>query len=125
MSSEDLLLSLELPQCIQEIKELRPTTPETSELENEEEGEVKTEVMETRVKRSREASRLMGTVKWFNAKVGYGFITRHDTGEDVFVHFSAITKKNPRHSMKSLGDGEVVEFNIMASSVTAPGKIKV
>lgn len=75
-----------------------------------------------REKRSREASRLVGTVKWFNAKVGYGFITRHDTGEDIFVHFTAITRKNPRHSMKSLGDGEIVEFNIMAANVTAPGK---
>lgn len=75
-----------------------------------------------REKRSREASRLVGTVKWFNAKVGYGFITRHDTGEDVFVHFTAITRKNPRHSMKSLGDGEIVEFNIMAANVTAPGE---
>lgn len=77
-----------------------------------------------REKRSREASRLVGTVKWFNAKVGYGFITRHDTGEDVFVHFTAITRKNPRHSMKSLGDGEIVEFNIMAANVTAPGNFK-
>lgn len=77
-----------------------------------------------REKRSREASRLVGTVKWFNAKVGYGFITRHDTGEDVFVHFTAITRKNPRHSMKSLGDGEIVEFNIMAANVTAPGEFK-
>lgn len=74
-----------------------------------------------REKSSREASRITGTVKWFNAKNGYGFVTRHDTGEDVFVHFTAISRKNPRHSMKSLGDGEVVEFNIVAVNVTAPG----
>lgn len=72
------------------------------------------------VKSSRESSRLQGTVKWFNAKNGYGFITRSDNGEDVFVHFSGIARKNPRHAMKSLGDGEVVEFNIMATNVTGP-----
>lgn len=71
-------------------------------------------------KSSRESSRLSGTVKWFNAKNGYGFITRNDTGEDVFVHFSGIGRKNPRHAMKSLGDGEIVEFNIMATNVTGP-----
>lgn len=70
---------------------------------------------------SRESSRLQGTVKWFNAKNGYGFITRNDTGEDVFIHFSGIARKNPRHAMKSLGDGEIVEFNIMASNVTGLG----
>lgn len=70
---------------------------------------------------SREASRLMGTVKWFNAKAGYGFITRQDNGEDVFVHLSGIARQNPRHAFKSLGDGEVVEFNTMATNVT--GKI--
>jgi cold shock CspA family protein len=72
-------------------------------------------------KSSRESSRLTGTVKWFNAKNGYGFITRNDTGEDVFVHFTGIARKNPRHAMKSLGDGEVVEFNIMGTNVTGLG----
>ncbi len=72
-------------------------------------------------KQSKLESRISGTVKWFNAKYGYGFITRHDTNEDVFVHFSGIARKNPRHSMKSLGDGELVEFNLMAASVTGPG----
>lgn len=71
-----------------------------------------------REKDSREASRMVGTVKWFNAKVGYGFITRNDTNEDVFVHFTGITRKNPRHTIKSLGDGETVEFNIMATNVS-------
>lgn len=67
---------------------------------------------------SRASSRLVGTVKWFNAKAGYGFITRSDNDEDVFVHFSGIARKNPWHTMKSLGDGEIVEFNIMATYVT-------
>lgn len=70
---------------------------------------------------SRENSLLTGTVKWFNAKAGYGFVTRHDTGDDIFVHFSGIARKNPRHSMKSLGDGELVEFNLTATNVTGPG----
>lgn len=72
------------------------------------------------VKSSRASSRLKGTVKWFNAKQGYGFVTREDTGEDVFIHFSGIARKNPLHLMKSLGDGETVEFNLMATNVTGP-----
>jgi cold shock protein len=67
---------------------------------------------------SREASRLVGTVKWFNAKAGYGFITRNDNQEDVFVHLSGIARKNPRHAFKSLCDGEIVEFNTIATNVT-------
>lgn len=69
---------------------------------------------------SRQTSRLNGTVKWFNAKAGYGFIKREDNGEDVFIHFSGIARKNPRHLIKSLGDGEPVEFNILATNVTGP-----
>lgn len=72
-------------------------------------------------KSRKESSRISGKVKWFNAKYGYGFITREDTNEDIFVHFSGIARKNPRHAMKSLGDGELVEFNIMATSVTGRG----
>lgn len=71
--------------------------------------------------RTRENTRLNGTVKWFNAKAGYGFVTRHDTGEDIFVHFTGIARKNPRHIFKSMGDGELVEFNILATNVTGPG----
>ena len=37
-----------------------------------------------------------GTVKWFNAQKGYGFITNESTGEDVFVHFSVIAAKDAR-----------------------------
>jgi cold shock protein len=48
-----------------------------------------------------------GTVKWFNATKGYGFITR-DTGGDVFVHYSAINSKGYR----SLEEGQRVEFAI-------------
>jgi len=48
-----------------------------------------------------------GIVKWFNGAKGYGFIQR-STGEDVFVHFSAILSDGYR----SLNEGESVEFEL-------------
>ena len=48
-----------------------------------------------------------GTVKWFNASKGYGFIQRQ-TGEDVFVHFSAIQMDG----YKYLNEGQAVEFEV-------------
>ena len=48
-----------------------------------------------------------GTVKWFNAAKGFGFIQR-ETGEDVFVHFSAIQSSGYR----SLDEGAHVEFEV-------------
>ncbi|MDO5701947.1 MAG: cold-shock protein [Lachnospiraceae bacterium] len=48
-----------------------------------------------------------GTVKWFNAEKGYGFITGED-GKDVFVHFSAIQGEG----FKSLEEGQAVEFDV-------------
>jgi len=48
-----------------------------------------------------------GTVKWFNDAKGYGFITRQN-GEDVFVHFSAITGKG----FRSLQEGQAVQFTV-------------
>jgi len=50
-----------------------------------------------------------GTVKWFNAQKGYGFITNESTGEDVFVHFSAINTDG----FKTLEEGQTVEFDIV------------
>ena len=48
-----------------------------------------------------------GTVKWFNAEKGYGFITRED-GSDVFVHFSAIQGDG----YKTLEEGQEVEYEV-------------
>ena len=48
-----------------------------------------------------------GTVKWFNAEKGYGFISQ-ESGDDVFVHFSAIQGKG----FKTLEEGQNVSFEI-------------
>ena len=48
-----------------------------------------------------------GTVKWFNANKGFGFIAR-ESGEDVFVHFNAIVGSG----YKSLDEGERVQFEV-------------
>lgn len=53
------------------------------------------------------SERVQGTVKWFNANKGYGFISR-DGGEDVFVHYSALQSDGYR----SLDEGQRVEYTI-------------
>lgn len=49
-----------------------------------------------------------GTVKWFNAEKGYGFITVDGSGQDVFVHYSAIDMGG----YKVLEEGQLVSFEL-------------
>ncbi|NLV87820.1 MAG: cold-shock protein [Tissierellia bacterium] len=51
---------------------------------------------------------MRGTVKWFNAEKGFGFITTEE-GNDVFAHFSQINKEG----FKTLEEGQEVEFNVV------------
>lgn len=70
------------------------------------------------------SERYLGTVKWFSAPKGYGFIGREDGEEDVFVHFSAIQMEG----YKRLKEGQEVEFSVeegprglQAANVTLAG----
>jgi CspA family cold shock protein len=55
-----------------------------------------------------------GTVKWFNATKGYGFIQPENGGPDVFVHISAVE----RAGMTTLNEGQKVEFEVLADRRT-------
>ena len=66
---------------------------------------------------STETEQLLGRVKWFNNKAGYGFITVTDgvkSGSDIFVHHSAITVSNQQY--KYLVQGEYVEFKLSSTN---------
>ena len=52
---------------------------------------------------------MKGTVKWFNAEKGFGFITREDGEKDCFVHHTAIQGEG----YKTLNEGETVEFDVV------------
>ena len=55
-----------------------------------------------------------GTVKWFNATKGYGFIQPDDGGKDVFVHISAVE----RAGLRELSEGQKVTYEIVADKRT-------
>lgn len=56
------------------------------------------------------SERLSGTVKWFNNARGYGFITRGENSEDIFVHYRSIRGEGYR----SLAEGQLVEFAVQS-----------
>jgi cold shock protein len=58
-----------------------------------------------------ETDMAMGTVKWFNATKGYGFIQPDGGGKDVFVHISAVEKAG----YNSLAEGAKVSFEVVAN----------
>ena len=62
---------------------------------------------------------MTGTVKWFNAEKGYGFISNDEGGDDVFVHFSAIQGTGYR----SLNEGQKVSYEV-EQDPTNTGKLR-
>ena len=65
---------------------------------------------------------MKGTVKWFNAAKGFGFISTED-GEDVFVHYSALEETG---EFRTLDEGQAVDFEIVegAKGPQASGVVK-
>ena len=71
------------------------------------------------------ARNVTGHVKWFNVKQGYGFITRDDSSDDVFVYKFGISKNNPSKLFPSVGDGEMVEFDVILVTGRTPEAVNV
>ena len=63
-----------------------------------------------------------GTVKWFNAQKGFGFIQPSDGGKDVFVHISALEKAG----ISNLAEGQKVSYDLVTTDrgKTAAGNLK-
>jgi cold shock protein len=57
-----------------------------------------------------EAEMAVGTVKWFNAQKGFGFIQPNDGGNDVFVHVSAVE----RAGLRGLNEGQKVSYEVVS-----------
>jgi cold shock protein len=64
--------------------------------------------MDSAAQHTEEQQMPQGTVKWFNAEKGFGFIKPDDGGDDLFVHFSAINASG----YKSLDEGQKVSFEV-------------
>ncbi len=63
-----------------------------------------------------------GTVKWFNNKKGYGFITPDEGGQDIFVHISAVQKAG----MRTLNEGAKISYELMSErGKTVAGELKI
>ena len=56
---------------------------------------------------------LEGEVKWFDSRRGYGFISRNDGSDDIFVHYSSI--EGPESEYKTLYEGDKVKFDVKES----------
>jgi cold shock CspA family protein len=88
-------------------------------MSSESESQLKVET-EQEVEIASQTDRLIGQVKWFNNKAGYGFITVSDgesVGKDIFAHFSTIQVGN-NNQYKYLVQGEYVEFTLTTSTNT-------